>query len=205
MAATLFTWLQDAEFYRSMHQSAAELLPEGEGKSWLDVGSGPGVLARIAAARGYRVRAVDRDPAMVAAARRLAAERLADVEFAVSDIEREIQAGRQYSVVSASSLLVVVPDPVTALAQLRSLVAPGGSLLIIEASEQMSRWKALRAVASGRMGRRAHMLLAWAFARSGRALPNSIFGRGFGRQITAPLLDGLAVARLIPAESALVD
>lgn len=199
--AALFTWLQNADFYRGMHQRAADLLPRGEGKSWLDVGCGPGVLSRIAYSRGYRVRGVDRSPAMIAAAGRLASERGAEIEFAVSDIEREAQSGHRYNVVSASSLLVVVPDAIAALSQLEALVAPGGSLLIIEASDRMSRWRALRAVASGRLGSRSHMLLAWAMARSGRTLPQSVFRHMAGRQTQVPLLDGLAEARVITSAS----
>lgn len=195
--AALFTWLQDAAFYRDMHERAAELLPRGEGKSWLDVGCGPGLLARIAFTRGYRVRGIDRSPSMIAAATRLAAERAADVDFSVSDIEREAQSSRTYDVVSASSLLVVVPDAAAALSQLEALVAPGGSLLIIEASEGMSRWRALRAIAPGRLGSRSHMLLAWAMARSGRTLSPSVFRNTSGLQQRTQLLDGLAEARLI--------
>jgi len=47
-AARLFTRLQDADVYGDIHLTAANLLGSADQRSWLDVGSGPGVLTRIA-------------------------------------------------------------------------------------------------------------------------------------------------------------
>lgn len=67
----LFTGLQDAAFYRDFHAAAAGLMGPGRGRSWLDAGTGPGLLTRLAAANGYRAAGFDRDPQMIEAARRL--------------------------------------------------------------------------------------------------------------------------------------
>ena len=68
IAAKLFDWLQGADFYHAAHRAAVEHLPPGDGKLWVDVGCGPGLVARLAAARGYRAIGVDRDRHMIAAA-----------------------------------------------------------------------------------------------------------------------------------------
>jgi hypothetical protein len=52
-------------------------------------------------------------------------------------------------VVTAASLLAVVPDPVVALHQLWSCVAPTGTLLVIETSQQMTPASARRILATG--------------------------------------------------------
>lgn len=173
--AALFTRLQDADFYRGFHTTAADLMGKGNGRSWLDVGTGPGLLARLAAERGYRAAGIDRSQAMIAAAKCIAANRQAQVSFTVSDIATELASGRRYDVVSAASLLAVTVDPSETLRQLKSLLAPGGRLLVIEASQQMSKWRALNMLLARRLGGRGVMLLMWAMARSGHAIDPRLF------------------------------
>ena len=72
LAATLFTWLQGADFYRDLHRQAVDSLPEGNGKRWIDIGCGPGLVTRLAVARGYAATGIDTSAGMVKAARRLA-------------------------------------------------------------------------------------------------------------------------------------
>ncbi len=193
----LFAWLQGADFYRAMHAAAAALLPPGADRTWLDVGCGPGVLARIAAGRGYAARGVDRDARMIARAQEIARADGSAATFAVGDIETAGEAGERFDVVSASSLLVVLDNPAAGLRRLLALAKPGGVVLIIEASPRMSRLAALKLVLFGRLGRRSHMVLVWATARSSRALPESIFDQTNIRARRYPLLHGLANAWLV--------
>ncbi len=195
--ARLFSWLQDAEFYRDMHLAAADMLADGDRGAWLDVGCGPGVLTRIAADKGYAARGIDRDPNMVEAARRLADERNSPAKFEVSDVATESGHNQRYDVVSASSLLVVLADPAAALGRLIALAKPGGSVLIIEATREMTRRRAFSAVCSGGLGRRAYMLQVWATFRAGRTLQDAVFDQAALRVTHRPLLDGLARASII--------
>jgi 2-polyprenyl-3-methyl-5-hydroxy-6-metoxy-1,4-benzoquinol methylase len=71
-SAAFLAWVQGAAFYQDVHAAAVDLLPRGEGKTWLDVGCGPGLVTRLASRRGYRALGVDRDAATIWAARRLA-------------------------------------------------------------------------------------------------------------------------------------
>ena len=167
----IFNYLHGAEFYRQFHREAAGLLPDGDGRTWLDVGCGPGVLSRKAALRGYRVRAVDRQRAMIDAAVRRSREFQPHIEFAVSDLDAEAARGTVYDVVSASSLLAVLPDRNAGLAKLAALAKPSGAILIVEASRRMTPANAISVLARRRLGARSGMLLIWALARRGRMPP----------------------------------
>lgn len=193
-AARLFAWLQDADFYRAMHIGAADALPCGNRRTWLDVGCGPGLLTRIAADKGYAARGIDPDPRMIAAARRLAVKGNSSATFDVADIDAATRNGERFNVVSASSLLVVLPNPEQALLQLKALTKPGGSVLIVEASHEITRMRAALEILSGKLGRRAYMLQVWAMFRSGRALSDDIFYQSGPFAIRRTLLNGLAAA-----------
>lgn len=68
----LFTRVQNADFYRRYLLDALRLLPAGQGRTFLDVGCGPGVRTRLAAAHGYLATGLDIDASMITAGRRIA-------------------------------------------------------------------------------------------------------------------------------------
>jgi len=197
VGAAVFEWLQGAGFYRELHRASANLLPDGDGQTWLDAGCGPGLMARIAAQKGYLATGIDRDPRMIESARACACKDGNAARYHVSDLDDPHLTIGRYDVVSASSLLVVVSDPEAMLARLEALVRPGGKVLIIEASPSMSRRHAIRAILSGGLGPRSYMLLAWASVRTERTLPVAIFDRAGSRARCFPILDGLVHAWLI--------
>jgi SAM-dependent methyltransferase len=202
----LFARLQAAAFYRGLHETAAGFAGVAQGdRTWLDVGCGPGVFARIAAARGFRVWGIDRDPGMIATAERLAAMHGMTIEFAVSDLADEVAEGRRYDVVSASSLVVVTPDPHATLQRLFSLTPPDGCVIVIEAAPVMTRGRALRQWLRGGLGSGGAMLLLWAMARSGRALPDATFDDPRWTATQHPALGGLANVWVLVARHALRD
>jgi len=131
----LFTWLQGATFYRDLHVRAVAQLPAGEGRDWLDFGTGPGLVARLAAARGYRAVGLDSDARMIRAAQRLARCLDSPARFRTASVFEPLPA--QAHVVSACSLLAVVPDRQRAVQALWSAVEPGGTLLIVEPTDRM--------------------------------------------------------------------
>ncbi len=197
ITANLFEWLHGAEFYQRFHREAVDLLPSGAGRTWLDVGCGPGVLSREAALRGYHIRAVDRQSAMIEAAKRQTRDFRVPIDFVVSDLDAERARGVVYDVVSASSLLTVLPDSRAGLAKLAALAKPDGSILIIEASHRMTPINALGVLAKRRLGARAGMLLVWATARLGRVPPSlALLDPSLAVSIT-PLLDSLVEATIL--------
>lgn len=152
----------------------------------------------LAAARGYHATGLDSDPAMIAQAARLARRERSPASFTVATLDHAARNAGQADVVSAASLLAVVPDPVVALRQLWSCVAAGGTLLVIETSHQMTPANARRILATGLDGPGRSFLTMWAHARNGRAIPRTLFDSL--RPATArhhPLLAGLVVATTI--------
>jgi len=173
IGTTLFVWLQGAGFYRELHQQAVEILPQGEGKTWLDVGCGPGLVARQAAARGYKTIGVDADSHMIRAARRLAYWHRSEAIFQKGDLAS--LAGQQADVVSAASLLAVLDDKPAGVDALWRSVLPGGYLLLIEPAPTMNRANAERLIRAGTLPRKRQCgIKRWAAAREGRAVASAI-------------------------------
>ena len=149
LTARFFTHVAAAGFYAALLRDAADLLPDGHGRTLIDIGCGPGALTRLAAARGYHATGLDSDPAMIAQAARLARRRRSSASFTVATLDDAAGSPGQADVVVAASLLAVVPDPVAALHQLWSCVAPMGMLLVLETSQRMTPANARRLLATG--------------------------------------------------------
>src|SRR5579875_328686 len=86
LAARFFTHLQAADFYDQLFGDALALLPDGNGRSLLDVGCGPGALTRLAAMHGYRATGIDSDPAMIAQATRNARRQKSKATFVLAGL-----------------------------------------------------------------------------------------------------------------------
>ena len=169
------------------------------GGTLLDVGCGPGLLARLAASRGYQATGIDPDAAMVAAARRLARREGSPAEYLRLGLFEALEATPPAGVVAAASLLAVLPDRAAGLVALWRLVAPGGVLLVVEASSAMTVARANELIATGLPGPRPRMLRLWAQGRQGATVDPAIYN-GLpdvdGWQVTE-LLGGLVEARLL--------
>lgn len=189
LSAAFFSWVQSAAFYIDVHSRAVELLGRGTGRTWLDVGCGPGMLSRLARERGYAVVGLDRDPAMIRFAR-YKTRGDQGCRYEVGDLN---QMSGRYSadVVSAASLLYVLPQPAVAIKQLWDCVRPGGRLLVIETTEQMTPDVA-RNVSLPMQPAERLILSLWAQARRGRAVPKEVFySLPTGSAKCTPFLGGL--------------
>ena len=202
-AAKLFDWLQGADFYHDAHRAAVEQLPLGGGKLWVDVGCGPGLVTRLAAARGYCAIGVDRDQHMITVAQRRAARAGSSAEFQRGDIESLAAITPRADVISAASLLAVVDDKAAALNSLLAAVKPGGCLLIIEPTAAMTSVAADTLIRNGLGGKRVNGLRLWARARHGRAINPELLNVTPASVVHhAPLLSGLLgvwVLRTLPS------
>jgi len=193
IAPFLFTWLQGADFYRALHHEAVELLPIGNGETLLDIGCGPGLVTRFAAQRKYRAIGLDTDPQMVAAAKRIARRTHSSADFQTGDFTTLPAESAQ--VVSAASLLAVLPDREAGLHSLWRLLRPGGTLLIVEPTNQMTSENAARAIQNGLPKKRILGLRMWANARQGNIVAPSIYETLGAKSIRfQPLLQGLVGA-----------
>ncbi|MFF2144537.1 class I SAM-dependent methyltransferase [Kitasatospora sp. NPDC058190] len=106
------------------HRLLLRRLPTGARRA-LDVGCGTGAFARALARRGVEVEAVDRDAAVIAAARADAS----GIHFRQADIEDlELPPGR-YDYISCLASLHHLP--IGTLDRLREALAPGGVLVVL--------------------------------------------------------------------------
>ena len=198
-SARLFEWLQGAGFYVNLHLEAVAGLPSGVGGKGVDVGCGPGVLTRLAAAKGYNAVGIDMDPYMVSAAMKIAKAENSSAVFEVGDVFR-IPA-QSADVVSASSLLATLDDKVGGFQALLGAVRPGGSLLIVEPTDRMTAQAVNVLIENGFGGRRINGLRMWARARQGNAVDPEIFKTAEAKEVAfTPLLGGLVGAWLFERE-----
>ena len=98
----------------------------GPGTAVLDVGTGPGTVARAAVARHARVTAVDAEPSMIEVAS--AAVPTADVRLAV--LPELPFADGTFDAVVGNFVVNHVGDPAAAVAELRRVVRPGGRVAL---------------------------------------------------------------------------
>jgi ubiquinone/menaquinone biosynthesis C-methylase UbiE len=106
----------------------------------LDIGSGAGIVALLAAeAVGPKgsVVGIDRDPSMLDHARRLAAGR-SNVEFRTGDL-RSLDLDEEFDAVVGRLVLAHVPDPVATLRAVAARVRPGG-LVCMHENDMTQRW-----------------------------------------------------------------
>lgn len=191
--AMLFSWLQGAGFYRDLHRQAVEGLPEGEGRQWIDMGCGPGLVTRQAAARGYVATGIDAEAEMVRAARLLGWWQRSAASFRQGDLAS--LPAQAAEVVSAASLLAVLDDKEDGLRRLWRGVRPGGHLLLIEPTAKMTPQNAAALIRAGLPGRRRQGLSLWARARNQRALDPALFTSLTAAETRSmALLDGLVGA-----------
>ena len=196
IATTLFTWIQGADFYHDLHKEAVDRLPIGDGKIWIDVGCGPGLVSRLAANMGYQVIGIDSSPQMIYAAKRIAKKQGLLIDFKIGDLFGLPKESAD--VVSAASLLAVVENKAGGFNSLWNCVRPGGTLLIIEPTNQMTMENANQLIKNGLPGRRINGLRLWATARQGNIVnPNLFEIVGADRIEFTPLLHGLVGAWVI--------
>lgn len=108
-----------------------------QGAAVLDIGGGTGGLAVALAAGGHTVTVVDPSPDALAALHRRAAEAdLADyirgVQGDTSDLAGLVDPA-SFGVVTCHRVLEYLPDPASALAELRAVLQPGGVLSVLVA------------------------------------------------------------------------
>ncbi len=195
IGAVLFTWLQGAEFYSDLHKQAVAALPSGEGKIWIDIGCGPGLVSRLAAEKLYDVTGIDTDPSMIKAALRLKKWHGSTANFEINDLT--YLTDKKADVVSAASLLAVLDDKEDALNKMWASVLPKGYLLIIEPTKLMNQENAKELIKNGLPKKRLSGLKIWATARQNRAVDTTIFDSiKTNDKKTLELLGGLVEARI---------
>ena len=165
LSALLFSRVQAASFYHRLHREAVQLLPPGAGRTWLDVGCGPGLVARLAAERGYCATGIDIDPAMVRRATIEARRNVSTASFETASLTQLANRASKADVISAASLLAVIEDRAAAVRLLLQGVARDGTLLLVEPSQRMTAQAAADLRSRSELGSGAWVLGLWARTR----------------------------------------
>ncbi len=119
-------WENVAPMLAPVHEQLAELLPAGPGVQWLDLATGTGALAQLAARAGAEVTGVDLAPGLIETARQLAEEEGLDIRFDVGDAEALPYADASFDVVSSAMGFVFAPDHARASNELARVCRPRG-------------------------------------------------------------------------------
>jgi ubiquinone/menaquinone biosynthesis C-methylase UbiE len=98
----------------------------------LDAGCGTGFLAFELAARGHQVTGVDFAPAMLAEARRKAAERSISIRFEQADAEQLPFSSGSFDLAMSRHLLWTLAHPEAAIDEWMRVLRPGGCLVIVD-------------------------------------------------------------------------
>lgn len=130
---------------RELRAYSARLLDRtglAAGHRAIDLGCGPSGIIDLLAERvapGGEVTGLDADPAHVAMARQFAAEHgLGTVKIIEADVRHTGLLPGSFDLVHARTLLVNIPDPAEALAEMTRLARPGGWVAGLEADAEHS-------------------------------------------------------------------
>ncbi len=107
-------------------------LPRRGALDALDAGCGTGFLSFELASRGHRVTGIDFAPAMLAEARRKAAERGVSIRFEEGDAEQLPFASGSFDLVVSRHVLWTLPHPEAAIDEWIRVLRPGGRLAVID-------------------------------------------------------------------------
>lgn len=108
------------------------VVPKENALDALDVGCGTGFLTFELMGRGHRVAGIDFAPAMIAEARRKAAERGVQVRFEEGDAEQLPFTSATFDLVISRHLLWTLPHPEAAVDEWIRVLKPGGRLVIVD-------------------------------------------------------------------------
>ncbi len=122
-------------FSLALAEPAFGRLSQADGLSILDVGAGSGGAALALARRGFRVSAIDASAAMVARiAQRAAAEAL-PITTAVMDGQALQYAAAAFDAAVSIFGVILFPDAVRGLAEMRRVVRTGGRVAVVTWTE----------------------------------------------------------------------
>ncbi|GAB6906510.1 Methyltransferase domain protein [Desulfosarcina cetonica] len=154
-----------------------QMVKGAPGKRALDIGTGTGQLAVYLARAGFDVTAIDISAAMIAEARKHAADQRLQIEFSTGDAEALDFADRTFDVIVSRNLLWTLPRPHQALMEWRRVLKPGGRLMLSDGYWMNTTWKRVHRLffkmvkSRGRNGGRVSLHFFRAYAGLQKRLP----------------------------------
>ena len=111
------------------------------GKRVLDVGCGGGLLSEAMCRRGATVTGIDLGVATIEVAELHSLESGLSIRYARESAEQHaVHSPAAYDVVTCLEMLEHVPDPANVLRALRSLVKPGGDIVLSTLNRNLKSW-----------------------------------------------------------------
>ena len=135
--ADYFAQVQATPGWDAIIQSFARFVALPPNSRVLDVGCGPGSLARHLARDGHTVTGIDADPLMIDRAQYLATE-VSGVTFEVGDVRNLRFDDGTFDAALATNVIFLLADPLAGLRQMVRAVKPGGIVAMLNPSSKMS-------------------------------------------------------------------
>ncbi len=173
-----------------LRREFADFLAPAPGSRVLDVGCGPGHLARWLARRGCQVTGVDRGWRLLRMARRLAEREKLSVRFERAPAERLPFADSEFDLTLATTVVYWVEKPEAVVREMVRVTRPGGSVASLDPHASMSV-ASVRSYGErkGLNQRDTRKLVAWAHA--------SEHSRRFSEDDLRGLLAGAGLMELV--------
>jgi ubiquinone/menaquinone biosynthesis C-methylase UbiE len=148
-----------------LRREFAEFVQPAPGQGVLDVGCGPGHLARLLALRDCRVTGVDRSWRLLRIARRWAAREAAAVEFHQAPADHLPFSDSTFDCTLATTVLYFVADAEAVLREMVRVTRPGGTVATLDPHASMSVPAVLEYCRQQNLNSKdTRKLLAWAAA-----------------------------------------
>lgn len=135
--ADYFAQVQATPGWDAILQSFARFAALPPRSRVLDVGCGPGALARHLARDGHAVTGIDADPLMVDRAMYLATE-VGGAAFELGDVRQLRFADGEFDAALATNVLFLIPDPLAGLREMARVVKTGGIVATLNPSPNLT-------------------------------------------------------------------
>jgi SAM-dependent methyltransferase len=116
------------ETITDLHQAVVKGLDPQPGQRLLDLATGTGAVAELAATTGAEVVGIDLAPALIEQAKERAAERGLDIDYRVGDVEALDLEDASFDLVSSTCGVMFAPDHQAVARELARVTKPGGRI-----------------------------------------------------------------------------
>ncbi|MGQ0632549.1 MAG: class I SAM-dependent methyltransferase [Sporichthyaceae bacterium] len=118
------------ETLTDIHELVISRLEAGPGVRWLDLATGTGAVAELAAAAGADVVGIDLSPGLIETAQQRAAELGLKIDYRVGDCENLDLPDGEFDALSSTCGVMFAPDHEATARELARVVKPGGSIAL---------------------------------------------------------------------------
>jgi SAM-dependent methyltransferase len=118
------------ETVADIHEKVIERLAPGPGDKWLDLATGTGAVAELAAAAGAQVTGIDLAPVLIETAKERAATQRLEIDYRVGDAEQLDLPDASVDKLSSTCGIMFAPDHEAVAGELARVTRPGGRIAL---------------------------------------------------------------------------